>query len=265
MLFNGGLATRVRAKQPLVGTFVTIGHPAVCEILGAAGFDFLVLDMEHGYVPTNIAGLIAAASHDGTYVVVRVPNGQAPWIGMALDAGADGILVPQVHTPEAARKVALMARYPPQGRRGLGPSRATGYGGRLVEYLVRANQQVLVAIQIESREALDALPEIASVDGIDMLFVGPGDLSVSLGVPGSLDNEVVTQGTYRTLKVANDMGMSAGVFVAGEAQARRWLLDGFSFVVVSSDTGFLMRGLVDPDSLRAVRSMAAYSPDGRVP
>ena len=264
MLFNGGLAARVRTKEPLIGTFVMIGHPAVCEILGAARFDFLVLDMEHGYLPTDVAGLIAAAGHDGTHVVVRVPNGEPPWIGLALDAGASGILVPQVNSAEAARKVAMLARYPPQGRRGLGPSRATGYGSRLVEYLVRANQQVLVAIQIESREALDALPEIASVEGIDMLFVGPGDLSVSLGVPGSLDNELVRQGTYKTLKIATATGMSAGVFVADEAQARRWLLDGFTFVVVSSDVGFLMRGLVDVASLKALRNLRAPVSDGRI-
>jgi 4-hydroxy-2-oxoheptanedioate aldolase len=97
-----------------------------------------------------------------------------------------------------------------------------------------------------------------------MLFVGPGDLSVSLGVPGSLDSELVRQGAYKTLKTATAMGLSAGVFVANETQARRWLLDGFSFVVVSADTGFLMGGLVDVASLKALQNLRTPASDGRI-
>jgi len=243
------LRAQVNAGRVLIGTFVTIGHPAICELVSSAGFDFVVLDMEHGSISDDIAGLIVAA-RPGTSVLVRVPVGEAPWIGRALDAGAAGILVPQIAGPDAARRVVDLARFPPLGNRGLGPARATGYGSQIMEYFSHANEQLLVSVQIESRQALDQLDHVASIDGIDVLFVGTGDLSVSLGVPGKLDHPAVRGAALTTLAAAQSAGRAAGVFATTEAEARYWVSVGFRFVIMAGDAEFLRRGLPRVASLR---------------
>ncbi len=202
-------------------------------------------------MPSIMTELVASTSQLGIPIMVRVPIGEPPWINMVLDAGADGILAPQVNSHEAASKVAELARYPPLGKRGVGPSRATGYGERIADHLSQANEELTVAVQIESAEAVASVNDIASVEGLDMLFVGPGDLSVSLGVPGQLFNSKVWDGATKTLEAAKARGLGAGMYATDATDARRWLRAGFNCLMIGGDSQFMREGAVDLRQFRA--------------
>ena len=171
--------------------------------MGAIGYDVLIPDGEHAaFSPRDIEEVIVGADLAGIPSLVRVPSNTPSTIGHALDSGAAGVLVPLVNTAEAAHAAAQLSRYPPEGRRGAGPGRATLYGLQREEAIANAREETVVAIQIETRTAVENLDEILAVDGVDLVFVGPNDLSHSLGRPPedelrAVIDEVLRQGDGR--------------------------------------------------------------------
>jgi 4-hydroxy-2-oxoheptanedioate aldolase len=231
--------SRVLGGPPLVGLFVQTPHAIVVEVVAAAGVDCLCIDQEHAPIGVeSLHGLIGVST---VPVLVRVPEATAHAISAALDAGAGGVLVPRVSTPAQAADAVAFARYPPAGIRGLGPGRAAGYGRSIERELTSANDRTLVAIQIETGAALAELDRILEVDGVDLVFVGPGDLGASLGQTGSDLEATVTD----ILARARAAGRATGTFARDPAAATAWLERGASLVLLGSDMTFLSAAVED--------------------
>jgi len=172
---------RCTGGEVTIGTFAAIPHPVAIEVTAASGVDFICIDWEHAQIGRErIEDLVRAADVHGVPAMVRVPGHEPESIAAVLDAGAAGVLVPRVSTAEQARAAVQATRYPPVGARGVGPGRAAAYGYRIPDYLASANENLLLAIQVETAEGLANIDAIAAVDGVDVIFIGPGDLSVSI-------------------------------------------------------------------------------------
>lgn len=222
-------------------------HPVAVEVLAGLGPDFVCLDQEHAPLGReSVHALLGAAALGGIPALVRVPGPLPHRIGAALDSGAAGVLVPRIESAAAAADVVRWARYPPAGERGFGPGRANGYGRAGVQ---DADAPV-VAVQVETQAGLDALDGILAVDGLDLVFVGPGDLSVSLGLDGIRDPRLQPVVADVLARVAA-AGRWAGVFALDAAAASAWLEGGARLVVVGSDLLFLATGV--QEAWRALR------------
>ena len=233
---------RLNAGEQLTGTFVQIADPAACEFVGWLGFDLLCLEGEHSaFGPMTIQRLVAAGEQTPAGVIVRPAGNDPIAIATALDAGSQGVLVPRVNTAAEARAAVAAARFPPVGVRGLGPSRATGYGADIAGYLRRANDELLLAVQIETREALNHLDELLAVAHVDLVFVGPGDLACSLGIddPGSVQLREAIESVFVRARQAERL---TGIFAADLTDAGRWRAAGVSLVILGSDLGWLAVG-----------------------
>ena len=237
-----------------VGTFVQTPHPVVPELLAALGVDVLCLDQEHSAMGVEtIHALVGAAALGGVPVVVRVADCTAHHIGSALDAGAAGVLVPRVRSASDAAAAVAFARYAPGGVRGLGPGRAAGYGRDVARELREANERTLVAVQIETRAAVDALDEILAVEGLDLVFVGPGDLSASLGLAGGIADPRLQPVVENVLDRAHAAGRATGVFALDAAAAADWLRREVGLVLLASDLGLLAGAVADAWATLPVR------------
>ncbi len=178
-----------KENQVSIGSWITIPHPAIAEIMAKAGFDWLVVDMEHSPIGISAAEeMIRVVQLCGLPVLVRVGENNANLIKRVMDSGASGVIVPMVNTPQEARQAVEAVKYPPQGRRGVGLARAQGYGTLFEEYCRWTAEESAVIVQIEHIQAVKNLDEILSVEHIDGCIVGPYDLSASLGVPGQFDH-----------------------------------------------------------------------------
>ena len=195
----------------LRGPFLAVPSPVVTEIACGSFPDFVCIDMEHGAVsPESAENMVRAAAVHRVSALVRVPGVDPVAIGQALDWGAEGILVPRVNTADEARRVVDAAHYPPHGSRGAGPGRMSGYGRAIPEALARAARETVVALQIETVEALDRVAEIAAVPGVDLLFIGPGDLGVGLAASGR--STTVAEAIDTILTACTAAGRPAGIF-----------------------------------------------------
>ncbi|HTS89112.1 MAG TPA: aldolase/citrate lyase family protein [Gemmatimonadales bacterium] len=236
---------RLRAGETLCGTILSIGAPEVAELLAAAGFDWLFVDAEHGALdPRDVLHILAAVA-DRTPCLVRIPSLDEAWIKRALDAGADGIIVPQVETEEEAREVARLAQYPPRGRRGLGTARANAYGMGVAQYLGTAAERVSVVVQAETTDAVRHISAIARVPGIDAVFVGPYDLSASLGFPGEVERPEVRDAIAAVATGCRAAGVRTGLFAMTPAGLAPYLGLGFTLLAAGVDTVTLGRGALD--------------------
>ncbi|KPQ05579.1 MAG: 4-hydroxy-2-oxoheptanedioate aldolase [Rhodobacteraceae bacterium HLUCCA12] len=231
---------RLGERPALVGPFLAVPSPMVTEIACAARPDFVCIDMEHGPIaPTMAEDMLRAAALWDVPALVRVPGPDAAAIGQALDFGAVGVLVPRVSSADEARAAVAAARFPPEGRRGLGPCRASGYGRNLPDYLDAARAQTVVAIQIETVDALDALDAILAVPGIDLAFVGPGDLGVGLAAAArAMSLEHAIDGV---LDAAADRQCAGGIFTMTMPDLARY--DGrVALAICGSDSTVLSNG-----------------------
>ena len=223
----------------LFGCFVRYPDPGLAELVALQGFDFLVLDGEHGTMePAEAENMVRGTDVRGVPALVRVPANEPPVILRFMDTGAIGVHVPLVSSADDAERAVRAVKYGPRGGRGLTGVRAAAYGqrGTLAEYVERANEETLVVVQIETRAALEQVAEIAAVDGVDVVFVGPTDLSHSLGVPGQLAHPVVEE-AYRTVAEAVRSSQAAlGVLVADEAGAADWRERGATYIAVTVDS-----------------------------
>lgn len=233
---------RLVAGEPLVGTFVRLPAAAVAEILGFAGFDFLVADLEHSSLTVaDLETLIRGADVAGVPVMVRLPEARPSLVQQVLDAGAAGIQIAQVDSPDTLEAAVKAARYFPEGNRGLAFShRAARFGFASREaYLAEANGATVVGAQIESAEAIRRLPDLLAVPGVDMFFIGPSDLSQSMGRPGETDHPDVVAAMEQAIDAITGARRIAGLYVGGPDPIPRWLARGVSYFAVNSDTGLL--------------------------
>jgi len=229
------------ADRAVFGPFSKTIDPAIIEIAGYAGFDFIILDLEHGPASIETAQhLIRAARLANILPIVRVKERNYSVIGEALDIGAAGIQVPQVTTAEEARKIVRLAKFSPEGMRGLCRFvRAANYSGKdRYEYINDSNQTLIIA-QLEGQEAIDNLEEIMDVKGIDILFIGTYDLSQSLGVPGQVNHPLVMAKVKEVIERCQAKGIHVGSFADTLENARYFKEAGVRYISYSSDVGLL--------------------------
>jgi 4-hydroxy-2-oxoheptanedioate aldolase len=219
---------------PTLGGWCHIPGGFAAEVLAAAGFDWILVDRQHGLIgEPELFDMLRALSISGTPSFVRVSQTDHGEIGRALDAGAHGIVVPQVDSVQEARAAAAACRYAPTGARSIGPSRLKFYGRADP---AAANASVVCLAMIESQAGLDAAEAIADVDGIDGLFVGPADLGLSTGLQGAAFDDALR----RVAAVCAERGKLAGAFGMGAARIPGWIELGYSFLAVDSDATFLL-------------------------
>jgi 4-hydroxy-2-oxoheptanedioate aldolase len=237
------MSLRIGAEGPVLGTFVNLGSPLVTEICAMAGFDWLLIDLEHGAGGEEaLVGQVLAAAAHSVPVIVRVESVERIRVGRVLDLGVAGVMIPRIGDAAEARRVARWALYPPRGERGVATyNRACGFGTR-PEILLTANDEVSVVLQIETLGALADVDEIAATEGVHALFVGPRDLSQALGVPGDFSAPVYEQALERVAAAAAAHGIAAGILAKDRDAADRYAELGFTLLAAGSDSGFLMDG-----------------------
>ncbi|MBQ0720280.1 MAG: 2,4-dihydroxyhept-2-ene-1,7-dioic acid aldolase [Gammaproteobacteria bacterium] len=235
---------RLNEGELLVGSLVSIAAHQVAEIMAAAGFDWLFIDGEHAPLSdADMQNLIQAASP--LPCLVRVHSLDEIAIKKALDSGAAGIIVPQINTAEQAALAVNYAKYPPQGQRGVGISRAQGYGFSFSEYIEQANDKVLVVVQAEHALAVDNIEAIAATAGVDPVFIGPYDLSASLGKTGQLTDPQVLTAVERIELACTANGLKLGVFGTSAETVKPYIDKGFTLITAGTDTLFLGQGARD--------------------
>jgi 4-hydroxy-2-oxoheptanedioate aldolase len=237
----------IAAKRTQYGLWVSLMGPLNTEICAAAGFDWLLLDAEHTpndpYNAMQQSQVIAA--YPGTHAIARVPMGHG-MVGQALikqylDVGIQTLLVPMVETAEQARELVRCMRYPPEGIRGMAATRASGWG-RNAAYAKEANSQVCLLVQAETRMGIENLDEIAAVDGVDGVFIGPSDLSAAfghIGDPWHPEMEKIIEESFRRIQKA---GKAVGILTLDEARAKQHVQMGATFIAVGTDSNLMVKG-----------------------
>jgi len=226
------------ARKRLIGCWCSLGNPITTEVLGVAGFDWLLLDGEHS--PNDVLTFIPqlmALKDSVSAPVVRPAWNDPVEIKRLLDAGFYNFLIPMVESVDAARAAVAATRYPPQGIRGVSVSQRGNRYGTVKDYLQRANEQACVMVQIESRKGMAAAAEIAAVDGVDGVFIGPSDLAAGLGQLGNPNHPDVQDSIREIFATVSATGKPLGTLAPVEADARRYLEWGATFVAVASDLG----------------------------
>ncbi|MGB9698992.1 MAG: HpcH/HpaI aldolase family protein [Thermodesulfobacteriota bacterium] len=237
------LKKRLSDGQLLVGTMISeLRNPNIAYMLAQNGFDFFILDNEHGaYSPETVSDMIAAARGAGLPIVVRIPEIRRETILKPLDSGAAGLLIPQVNTKQQAQEIIFHAKYPPWGNRGAALRRPHSLYQRVVaaDYLKQANEDTFLAVQAETPQAIANLEEITSVSGIDAVFVGPFDLSISLEIPGDLNHPREIAAIERVIEICQRKGIFAGIHLFDLTALKNWIQKGMRFVTYSSDVALL--------------------------
>jgi 4-hydroxy-2-oxoheptanedioate aldolase len=238
------LKSRLRAsREPSFGTWISSSSVVCLDALKGAGFDWFMIDTEHSQVnPETVAAMVAVLGEGGPTPLIRVGNIDQYLIKQALDSGAHGVLVPLVSTEAQARAAVAYAKYPPDGVRGAAAAASSRYGTELSTYLRTANAETLVGVQIETKEALDHLEAIAAVDGVDLLFVGPTDLTLSLGLLDDRRNPKVRDAMRAVIAACERHGKVPGTLVIGLEEKRTAVELGFRFISLASDVRFLLDG-----------------------
>jgi 2-keto-3-deoxy-L-rhamnonate aldolase RhmA len=236
---------RVLNGDIMAGTFLNLGSSLTAEVTGKAGFDWVVIDLEHGAGDRQELLLqVQALEITPVIPVVRIAWNDPVRFKRVLDLGLSGVMVPYVQSPEEARQAVAAMRYPPAGIRGVAAmNRACNFGLDFTGYFEKANENLLTLIQIETKTAVECVDEIAAVDGVDVLFVGPLDLSVSLGVPQQWDHSLMRDGFRRVVHACRKAGKAAGLIVSKEDQIGPALADGFTVLALSSDGAVIADGM----------------------
>lgn len=222
-------------KGTAIGVLVSSGSPDVVEALSMTGIDWLMIDLEHAAIDVHGFQSLCRAAAGRCSVIARVPKNDSIWISRVLDAGADGIIVPQVNSVSEAELVVQYAKYSPVGKRGIGLGRAHGFGAQFNEYIETANDRIMVAVQIEHIDAVHAVDAIASVPGIDALFVGPYDLSDSMQLRGEVNHPRVLEAIAETKRVCDARGLPIGIFCNNAEVAKSRIKEGFRLLAIGTD------------------------------
>jgi 4-hydroxy-2-oxoheptanedioate aldolase len=240
---NVHLKKRLRGGETVIGTFSGIPSPSLVEAIGYSGLDFVVIDSEHGPVEIQTAeNIVRAAETTGITPIIRVPGNESHLILRALDIGAHGVQVPHVSTREEAELAIEYSKYHPQGKRGLSPfTRAGKYGLAAENHVSRINENVIVVVNIEGVEGVNNLNEITSVPEIDVIFIGPYDLSQSLGKPGQVEDPEVIKLIKDNVKIIKNNGMSCGSFARDKKYLEILVDCGVQYITYMVDSSMILQ------------------------
>lgn len=232
------------SKHPVFGAWTSLGHPSITEIFTRAGVDFIGIDLEHSTISQEQAQRIIAASHGGGAACLpRLASHNREQMARLLDSGADGVIVPNVTTPEEVERLISWCKYPPIGRRSYGVARAHDYGMGFGEYVATWNDWSTLIIQVESIEAVQAIDELLAPAAVDGVMIGPYDISGSLGLPGQLEHPRVVEACARVIEGARRHRKACGTQLIEPTQetVRAALKSGYTFVVLASDVFVLSK------------------------
>ena len=249
---------KLRNNQLVLGTFVSeLRNPNVAYLLAQCGFDFLIFDNEHGaFSHETVSDVIAASRGAGIDVIVRVPEIRREAILKPLDSGAVGLLIPQVNTAEQAAEIIQHAKYPPWGARGAATRRAHNRYAKVdaTTFLKQANDETFIAVQAETTEAIATVDAIAAVEGIDAVFCGPFDLSISLGIPGDVNHPREVAAVDEMLAACQRHGKASGILMFEPEHLKPWIDKGMRFIAYSSDVNMLADAASE-----ALKTLRAYA------
>ncbi len=251
------LKDRLDRRELTIGSWITIGHPSIAEIMATAGFDWLTVDMEHSAITLEQAfSLIQVIELSGIPPLVRVGENDPTAIKRVMDAGAHGVIVPMVNTPEEAKRAVDSVKYPPVGRRGVGLARAQKYGTGFEPYWKWNQEKSVVIVQIEHIRGVENLEAILAVDGVDGFLLGPYDLSGSLGIPGQFEHPRFIEALATLQQKSRNRQALAGYHVVPPEPDRMGekIRDGYRFLAYSVD--FLLLGAACRNDMAAIRSFA---------
>ncbi len=229
----------LKEGQTVFGCFLRYPSASLVEVLAYQSWDFIVFDAEHGTIqPEDCENMVRAAELQGITPIVRVTTNQAPIILRYMDSGAQGLHVPWVNSASEAEAVVQSVKYYPRGVRGLAAIRAADYAqrGTFADYVRFSNQESLVVIHIETAEAVEQLPEIVKVDGLDVIFIGPTDLSHSYGVPGEPQHPTVQAAIDRIIETVAQSGLALGIMVGNAQAAQQWRERGARYITIGFES-----------------------------
>lgn len=240
------LKEKIQNGETLLGCWLNTGSSITAEIVGSAGFDWVLIDMEHGAgSEKDVLHQIQALEHTNSSPIVRVESNARQRFHRMLDYGAEGIMCPRIDTVEDAQQAAAAMRYQPEGTRGAAMMvRATQFGANFKEYYEHTQHQLVGIIQIESTTILSSLNEVAEINAVDVLFIGPLDLSTALGIPGQTDHSKFIEAAKATVEAANKHGKQTGILLKSPDEFSRFHDLGFRFIACGSDAGFVRNGAV---------------------
>lgn len=236
---------RVLRREILSGTFINLGSSVTTEIAGRSGLDWLLIDLEHSAGDEHtLLTQLQAVSATPACPIVRIPHND-PWrFKRILDLGASGIMVPWISSVREAEQVVSAMRYAPDGIRGVANlNRASGFGRDFKRYFAEANHSLLTIVQIEQPEALEVIDDIAAVEGVDVLFLGPLDMSVSMGIPQDYDHPDFKKAKQRIADAAFKAGKAAGTLLMSPDQLQETVEQGYTMVAIGSDGGVVAKGM----------------------
>lgn len=237
------LKRKLKRGEVVLGPFINCAYPAFIEICGHAGFDFAVIDMEHGALNTLVAeDLCRAADCVGLAPIIRIRKNDAPQIQRALDIGSAGVQVPQIETQSDAADVVRGAKYSPLGSRGLSfYTRAGVYAAAGTQITNQLNEESLIVIHVEGTRGVENIEEIVSVPHIDVIFLGPYDLSQSLGIPGQVQDLRVIELMQKCVTTIRNAGKTVGTFTDNPETAKQWIDAGVQYITLGVDVGIFLR------------------------
>ncbi len=230
---------RLRQNELLLGTMLTIPAPEVAEMIAKCGFDWLFMDGEHSPLSTLDWQRMLQAVAGRSASIIRVPEKTEAAIKKVLDIGADGIIAPQVNSADEARRIVEWCNYPPRGVRGVGLARAQGYGLDFASYVESANDNIAVIIQAEHIDAVNNIEDIAKVDGIDAIFIGPYDLSASMNKMGAVDDAEVVDAIDTVTRACQQNNIALGYFGVDADSVKPYINKGYNLICTGVDAGFV--------------------------
>jgi len=241
----GQTKQKLKRGDVALGGWIMIGHPTIAELMGGEGFDWITVDLEHTPIDLQTFQNIAMAlTGSGCDLLARLQGCDPAQTKRVLDAGASGIIVPMVNTRQEAEQAVSMARFPPEGTRGASFARGSGFGRDFRSYFDSHNDNVIVVVMLEHIKGVENADAILSTPSIDAAFIGPYDLSASMGRPGELDHPDVQAAQRRVLEACRRHNVAPGIHVVAvnPAEVRRRIEEGFRFIACGLDTGFILHG-----------------------
>ncbi len=235
------LVQKLENRELLMGSIMTLASPEIAEIFAGIGYDWLWVDVEHSTLTVQDVQRIVQATHGKCHCVVRAPSTDEVWIKKLMDTGVDGILFPHVNSGAEAERIVRKCKYPPEGTRSVGISRAHGYGLTFQEYVDRANREVAIVLQIEDIEAVKNVDSIVQVQGVDAIMIGPYDLSGTMGKPGKVSDDDVQREIEKVRQACEVADLPIGIFGIDPRAVKPHIGRGFTLIGMGFDTTFLIK------------------------